>query len=107
AVRASFASIPLAQEAEAAAEQNYELVAASYAQGQRDIINVLDAQEALISAREAALNAVFAFLIDLMTTQRAIGGFDFFLDDTQRLEFSSELIRRVDANQRKTKRGVQ
>ena len=96
---ASFGSIPLAKEAEEAAQKNYELVASAYAQGQRDIINVLDAQESLVDAREAALNAVFNFLIDLMTTQRAIGGFDFFLDDSEKLQFTEELIRRVQLNQ--------
>ncbi|MEO0412113.1 MAG: TolC family protein [Pseudomonadota bacterium] len=101
ALKASFTSIPLAKEAEVAAEKNYKLVSSAYAQGKRDIINVLDAQDSLISAREAALNAVFNFLIDLMNTQRAIGGFDFFLDDRQKLEFSTELTRRVEANRGK------
>lgn len=104
AMNASYNSIPLANEAEAAAMRNYSLVAASYAQGQRDIINVLDAQDALISAREQSLNAVFSFLIDLMNTQRAIGGFDFFLDDSAKLEFSNELIRRVRVRQSDSER---
>ncbi|MEM7571028.1 MAG: TolC family protein, partial [Pseudomonadota bacterium] len=88
---ASFTSIPLARDAEVAAQKNYDLVAEAYAQGKRDIINVLDAQDALVDAREAALNAVYNFLINLMTTQRAIGGFDFFLDDREKLAFNNEL----------------
>lgn len=103
ALNASYTSIPLAKEAEVAAEKNYELVASAYAQGKRDIINVLDAQDSLVAAREAALNAVYSFLIDLMTTQRAIGGFDFFLDDSEKLNFSAELIQRVQDNQLRTK----
>ncbi|MEM8834084.1 MAG: TolC family protein [Pseudomonadota bacterium] len=95
AAHASYNSIPLAKTSEQAAEKNYELVKDSYAQGARNITDVLDAQDSLIDAREASLNSVYAFLIDLMNLQRAIGAYDFFLTDTQRMEFSDGLISRV------------
>ncbi len=92
---ATYNAIELAKVSEVASQKNYELVAASYAQGLQSIVNVLDAQEALIEAREASMNASYSFLINLMNLQRAIGGFDFFLTDTQRLEFTEDLIKRV------------
>ncbi|MEM1222033.1 MAG: TolC family protein [Verrucomicrobiota bacterium] len=92
---ASYNSIPLAKQAEIAAQKNYELIQSSYEQGARSITDVLDAQETLIDAREASLNAVYTFLINLMDVQRAIGAFDFFLTDTQRMDLSDELIMRV------------
>ncbi|MEM6780836.1 MAG: TolC family protein [Pseudomonadota bacterium] len=98
AAHASYNSIPLAKTSEQAAEKNYELVKDSYAQGARNITDVLDAQDALIDAREASLNSVYAFLIDLMNLQRAIGAYDFFLTDAQRIEFSDDLISRVTNN---------
>jgi outer membrane protein TolC len=42
---------------------------------------VLDAQNAALIAEEAASNAVFDFLIDLMNLQRSLGRFDFFLGE--------------------------
>lgn len=92
---ATYNAIELAKVSEVASQKNYELVAASYAQGLQSIVDVLDAQEALIDAREASMNASYSFLINLMNLQRAIGSFDFFLTDTQRLEFTEDLIRRV------------
>lgn len=95
AAHASYNSIPLAKQAENAAQKNYELINDSYAQGARNITDVLDAQDTLIAAREASMNSVYAFLIDLMNVQRAIGAYDFFLTDAQRLQLSGELIQRV------------
>ncbi|MEM6811431.1 MAG: TolC family protein [Pseudomonadota bacterium] len=95
AAHASYNSIPLAKQAETAAQKNYDLINDSYAQGAKNITDVLDAQDTLIAAREGSMNAVYAFLIDLMNVQRAIGAYDFFLTDTQRIQFSDELIQRV------------
>ncbi len=92
---ATYNAIELAKVSETASQKNYELVAASYAQGLQSIVDVLDAQEALIDAREASMNASYSFLINLMNLQRSIGAFDFFLTDTQRLEFTEDLIKRV------------
>ncbi|MEM8498120.1 MAG: TolC family protein [Pseudomonadota bacterium] len=90
-VHASFMSIELAKRAERASQQNYDLVASSYSQGQVAITELLDAQETLISARESAMNASYAFLIDLMNFQRAVGGFDFFLASDERESLSNSL----------------
>ena len=78
-VHASLLSIDLAKTAERASQQNYDLVASSYARGQVAITELLDAQETLIDARESAMNASYEFLLDLMSFQRATGEFDFFL----------------------------
>lgn len=96
---ASYQSIALANTSEKAAQQNYELVSSSYAQGQVAITDLLDAQESLIEAREASMNATYSFLIDLMNLQRAIGAFDFFLTDTQRMELSEEVMLRISNSQ--------
>ena len=81
---ASYMQIGLAQEAALAAGKSLDLVIDAYSQGAVSIIDLLDAQNAALQAREGASNAVYTFLIDLMETQRAIGRFDFFLDDAQR-----------------------
>ncbi len=95
AVHASYGGIDLSAAAERASRKNYELVSASYALGRDSITAVLDAQEALIEAREASMNAVYSFLVDLMNLQRAVGSFDFFLTDEERLSLSEEISERV------------
>ncbi|MEM6603509.1 MAG: TolC family protein, partial [Pseudomonadota bacterium] len=92
---ASYQSITLAKTSEKASQRNYDLISSSYAQGQVSITDVLNAQDALIEAREASMNATYAFLIDLMNLQRATGAFDFFLTDTERVELSQNLVQHI------------
>lgn len=79
-IEASYPSIQLSQDAAAAARKNLELVTDAYSRGTVSILDLLDAQNAALVSGEAATNAVFDFLIDLMNLQRSLGGFDFFLD---------------------------
>ncbi|MGE0354254.1 MAG: TolC family protein [Gemmatimonadales bacterium] len=90
---ASWANITQAREAATAASKNLDLTTDAYGRGAVNIISLLDAQQAALEANEAAANAVYAFLIDLMKVQRAIGQFDFFLTDAEREAY----FRRLDA----------
>ena len=78
AAGASFASIKLARDAETAARGNLELVTAAYREGTLSIIDLVDAQNAALVAEQAAANAVYDYLLDLMNVQRSEGRFDFF-----------------------------
>ncbi len=84
AVRASFPSIELAQDAATAARKNLDLVRDNYSQGTVSIIDLLDAQNASLDAEQAATDAAYNFLIDLMNLQRSVAAFDFFLNDPRR-----------------------
>ena len=84
---ASWAGIDLAREAAEAAQNNFELVADGYSEGLVDIINLLDAQNQALTADLAAATAVYDFLSDLMSVQRASGKFDFFRSAADRDEF--------------------
>ncbi len=96
ATRASFAAIELTEEAADAAEQNLDLVADSYSRGVVSIIDLLDAQNAALSAGQAAANAVHDFLIDLMELQRAANQFDFFTSPAARDDWFERLDRYFD-----------
>ncbi len=74
----SYGSISQANEAADAAQRSLELVTDAYARGAVSILDLLDAQNAALVTREVGANAVYDFLIDLMSAQRAIGQFDFF-----------------------------
>jgi outer membrane protein TolC len=78
---ASHTSIRLTQQATEAARNNLELVRDSYGQGVVSILDLLDAQNAALSAELEAAAAVYDFLIDLMDTQRAAGEFHVFLNE--------------------------
>ena len=88
---ASFYNIDLAKQAAEAAKNNLRLITESYSQGAVSILELLDAQSAALQSNEAAANAVYDFLIDLMNVQRATGRFEFFLKDEERQEFLSDL----------------
>ena len=83
-INASYPSIELSQVAEKSAQQNYSLVQDNYSQGTVSIADLIDAQNAALTAEQNAANSVYDFLIDLMNLQRSIGAFDYFLDEPTR-----------------------
>lgn len=88
---ASYPSIGFALDAADAAKKNLDIVTDSYSRGVASIIDLLDAQNAALSAELNAANAVYNFLIDLMNVQRASGKFDFFTTVEDREEFFRNL----------------
>ena len=66
-----------------AAEQTLALVTDSYVRGKADYIDLIDAQSSYIQARLASANAIYRHLLDLVTLQRAIGFFDFYVAPEQ------------------------
>ena len=87
----SYAAIALTRDAAAAAGQNYALVSDAYSSGVATITTVLDAQDAALSASEAAANAVHDFLLDLIRVERAMGTFGALQTVEQREEFAERL----------------
>ena len=88
---ASWANIQQARAAAEAARQNLDLVSDAYARGTLSIITLLDAQQAALASDEAAANAVYDFLIDLMKVERSIGRFYFFRTVEERRAFFQRL----------------
>ena len=86
-------AIRLAREAAEASQKNLDLVIDQYSRGAVDIIKLLDSQNAALTARLNAANAVYDFLIDLINIERAAGQFAYFLYK----EEHDEWVRRVDA----------
>ncbi len=91
AANASYANIGLSQQAADAGRKNLELVTDSYAKGVVSIIDLLDAQNASLQADEAAANALYDFLIDIMGAQRSVGQFDFLLPAERQQQAAAEL----------------
>lgn len=78
--RASFSSIGLAQTRADYASKTLELVRSAYTRGAVNILDLIDAQNASLVAKEASANAVFTFLSDFVKVCRAVGTFDFMLN---------------------------
>ncbi len=82
--RSSYPGISLSREAADSANRNLTLITDSYVQGIKSIIDLLDAQNQSLAADQAAANAVYNFLIDLMGVQRAMGSFILFQPENER-----------------------
>ncbi len=88
---AAYASIDLARQAADAARRNYELILDAYRQGAVTILDLLDAQTESLNANLDASDAVYVYLIDLMSVQRSIGQFDFFISADGRKAWFDQL----------------
>lgn len=77
-LRASYPGIRLSRDAADADGSNLELVTDAYVRGIKSIIDLIDAQNQYLVADQQAANAVYDFLIDIMTMQRSIGNFIIF-----------------------------
>ncbi len=92
---ASYTAIGLARQSADAARRNLELVQDSYGRGVVSIIDLLDAQNAAVTAEAAAANAINDFLLDLMDVERAVGRFGFFVTPAERQDYFDRLNRYV------------
>jgi outer membrane protein TolC/ABC-type uncharacterized transport system substrate-binding protein len=88
---ASWASIRLARKSAEAARRNFDLVQDSYARGVVSIIDLLDAQNAAVTAEDRAANAINDFVLNLMEVERAVGHFGFFASEEEKETWFQEL----------------
>ncbi len=91
-VRASWPGIRLSKDAAEAAEKNLQLVSDSYERGVLSIIDLLDAQNLVLVSNQSAANAIFDFLSDLMTVQRASGQFVFLEEEETQQVWMDQLV---------------
>ena len=91
AAQADYRRIDLTQAAAEASRRNFELVADAYARGTVSIIQLLDAQDASLTADAAAADSLYRFLTTIMALQRAAGGYDFMLNPDEREKLAAEL----------------
>jgi len=89
--QAGHARIDLSVAAADASRKNFALVSDAYARGTVSIIDLLDAQDASLTANGTLIDSRHQFLITIMALQRSVGGFDFMLPTDERLAFANEL----------------
>lgn len=91
--QAAYARIELSAEAAEASGKNFDLVADAYARGAVSVIDLLDAQDASLSANAASSDSLYNFLITIIAVQRAVGEFDFLLPASERQAVANEIRR--------------
>lgn len=84
AAGASATNIRFAKEGAEAATKTLVLVTDAYTRGSASDVDLIDAQNASLTAHLSASNAKYQFLLNLMDVERAIGFFDFFVDVTEK-----------------------
>lgn len=76
----SYPSLEFSQEAAAAASENLDLVTDAYRTGTVSVTDLIDAQNAALSAELRAVDAGYAYLIDVVDILRATGDFSLLID---------------------------
>ncbi|MDD3000863.1 MAG: TolC family protein [Candidatus Riflebacteria bacterium] len=89
--KASFASINLANSRAEYAEKMLELVQNAYSRGAVSVLDLIDAQNAFLIAKEAAADAVFSFVRDFVNVCRAVGSYDIMFDEKSNAEWFERL----------------
>ncbi|MFT7612672.1 MAG: outer membrane protein, partial [Parvicellaceae bacterium] len=90
-IRASFRNITLTKDAADAATKNFELIQDSYSKGAVTITQLLDAQNAAISAQLNSANAVYILLTDILNMERATGVYYMLMSEEQRTNYINQL----------------
>ena len=88
---ASFAAIEQTKLASEAAEKSLKVVQDSYAQGAATILDLLDAQNTALVSSELASNAIYDFIKELITTERALGKLYLQMSDEEKEDLRNRL----------------
>lgn len=89
--RSSFASIGLSRTRSEYAEKALDLVQSAYQRGAVNILDLIDAQNALLVSNEASANAMFNFFSDFVRVCRSVGSFDFILNQESHADWQKNL----------------
>ncbi|PIE89759.1 MAG: hypothetical protein CR997_09395 [Acidobacteria bacterium] len=88
---ASYSAIELSKKSAFAAQQNLDLVYDGYSHGVLSVIELLDAQNAALTANLLATNAVYSFLLDYLQVERLTGNFITFSSPQERASWFNRL----------------
>lgn len=91
-LKASYKELELAQEAALAADDNYKIVQAAYAQGVTTVVQLIDAQNMMTRSKYMAASAYYQYILDYVKTERMQGRFIFLTDESQRQDYTNRLL---------------
>ncbi len=91
----SYATLGFARQQESSAQRNFELVNDSYVAGVASIVDLLDAQNQLLSAELAVANAFYGFLTDLIAAEQAMAFYPFLEPEPEVTRFLDRVEREL------------
>ncbi len=91
-MKSSYEGISFARKSAEAAEKNLTIVTNSYTRGVVSIVDLIDAQNTTIVAKQNHVNAIYSYLLDYMEFQRSVGQFDFLLPDDEQEKVKQDFI---------------
>ena len=86
------ANIELSKVFEETAKEALELTQVSYANGAVNIVQLLDAQNNYLQAKQASANATYNYLLSSMQLERYLGNFFLLQTETERAEFNARFL---------------
>ena len=84
-------NIHFAEVAATSAQKNFELVQDAYQKGQLEITQLVDAQRAALSARQAEAGAVYEYLVSYLQLENSIGAYTMFMTSEEQKAFVGRL----------------
>jgi len=98
-LKASYKELELAQEAARAANDNYKIVQAAYAQGVTTVVQLIDAQNMMTRSKYMAASAYYQYILDYVKTERMQGRFIFLTDESQRQDYTNRLLNHLNTEE--------
>ena len=98
---AAHPNILLSRQALRSSEKNYAAVRDKYSQGAASVLDLLDAQSALVGQKQQAATAVYSYLTQIHALQRSIAWFEFNKTPTEKAQFEV-LVKRFLASEAAT-----
>jgi outer membrane protein len=98
--KASYFSIQQATLQQDAARKTLGIVTESYSRGGVSILSLLDVQNSALRADQVAANALYDFLTDYLSLERAIGEIDVLMNAQDRHDLMSRLKSHMNAMRR-------
>ncbi|MEM7102073.1 MAG: TolC family protein [Bacteroidota bacterium] len=96
---ASFSRMELSVDAATAARKNFDIVQDSYSKGLANVTTLIDAQSSALQTELSAANAVYQFIIDFLSVDRAIGSYYFLKAPAEREAFFQRMATFLSDNQ--------
>jgi outer membrane protein len=99
--KTTYFSIQQAKLEQTAARRALAIVTDSYSRGAVSILSLLDAQNSALRADQVAANALYDFLVDYLSLERAIGEFDVLMTPAEREDLLHRLGKHMAATFRR------
>lgn len=90
-LQASFKDMALAENAAAAADENFRIIQDAYNEGVVGVIELIDAQNMMIRTKLLSVNARYSYVLNYANTERLQGEYSFLKSDEDHQQYAENL----------------